>query len=101
MGFNSGFKGLMAVKKVKKKVKCTLVQALTLCTGRAAHRGSSGIVLPFHDHGTRRGGRKPNIWAELLSCEGSIQSAGGGDRVRTRIFNVTVANLHEKHAVQR
>ena len=37
------------------KVKCTLVQALTLCTGRTAHRGSRGIALPFHDHDTRRG----------------------------------------------
>ena len=35
--------------------KCTLVQALRLCTGRTAHRGSRGIALPFHDHGTRRG----------------------------------------------
>ena len=24
------------------------------CTGRTAHRGSRGIALPFHDHGTRR-----------------------------------------------
>ena len=39
----------------KVKVKCTLVQALRLCTGRTAHRGSRGIALPFHDHGTRRG----------------------------------------------
>ena len=39
----------------KGKVKCTLVQALRLCTGRTAHRGSRGIALPFHDHGTRRG----------------------------------------------
>jgi len=38
-----------------KKVKCTLVQALRLCTGRTAHRGSKGIALPFLDHGTRRG----------------------------------------------
>ena len=37
------------------KVKCTLVQALRLCTGRTAHRGSRGIALPFHDHGTRWG----------------------------------------------
>jgi hypothetical protein len=36
----------------KGKVKCTLVQALRLCTG---HRGSRGIALPFLDHGTRRG----------------------------------------------
>jgi len=51
MGFNSGFKGL----KVKVKVKVALVQALRLCTGRTAHRGSRGTVLLFHDHGIRRG----------------------------------------------
>ena len=39
----------------KGTVKCTLVQALWLCTGRTAHRGSRGIALPFNDHGTRRG----------------------------------------------
>ena len=38
----------------KSKVKCTLVQALRLCTGRTARRGSRGIALPFHDHDTRR-----------------------------------------------
>jgi len=37
------------------KVKCTLVQALRLCTCRRAHRGSRGIALLFLDHGTRRG----------------------------------------------
>jgi len=42
-----------AVRTVK--VKCTLVQALRLCTGCTAHRGSRGIALPFLDHGTRRG----------------------------------------------
>jgi hypothetical protein len=41
--------------KVKGKVKRTLVQALRLCTGRTAHRGSRGIALPFLDHGTRSG----------------------------------------------
>ena len=40
---------------IKVKVKCTLVHALRFCTGRTAHRGSRGITLPFHDHGTRRG----------------------------------------------
>jgi hypothetical protein len=40
---------------VKVKLKCTLVQALRLCTVRTAHRESRGIALPFHDHGTRRG----------------------------------------------
>jgi len=33
----------------KVKVKVTLVQALTLCTDRTAHRGSRGIALLFHD----------------------------------------------------
>jgi len=37
------------------KVKCTLVQALRLCTGRTAHRGSRGIALLFLAHGSRRG----------------------------------------------
>jgi len=38
-----------------KKVTYTLAQALRLCTGRTAHRGSRGIALRFLDHGTRRG----------------------------------------------
>jgi len=36
-------------------VKCTLLQALRLCTDRKAHRGSRGIALLFLDHSTRRG----------------------------------------------
>ena len=32
-----------------------LVQTLRLCTSRTVHRGSRGIALLFHDHGTRRG----------------------------------------------
>jgi len=35
-------------------IKCTFVQALKLCTGRTAHRGSTGITLLLLDHGTRR-----------------------------------------------
>jgi hypothetical protein len=31
----------------KKKVQCTLVQVLRLCTGRTAHRGSRGIALLY------------------------------------------------------
>jgi len=42
------------IRVIKVKVKCTLVQALRLCTGRAAHRGSRGIAVLFQDHGTRR-----------------------------------------------
>jgi len=38
-----------------KKLKCTLVQALRLCTGHTANRGSRGIALLFLDHGTGRG----------------------------------------------
>ena len=38
----------------KSKAKSTLVQALRLCTGRTAHRGSRGIALLFLDHGNRR-----------------------------------------------
>ena len=50
------YKGQMVYSLVTgKKVKVSLVQALRLCTGRTAHRGSRGIALPFHDHGTRRG----------------------------------------------
>jgi len=37
------------------KVKVTLVQALRLCTGPMAHRGSRVIAITFHDHGTRMG----------------------------------------------
>jgi len=33
----------------------TLVQALRLCMGCMAHRGSRGIALPFIDHRARRG----------------------------------------------
>jgi hypothetical protein len=38
-------------------IKCTLIQALRLCTWHTAHRGSRGIALPFLDHGTTRGWR--------------------------------------------
>ena len=37
------------LKEQVKQVKCTLVQALRLCTGCTAHRGSRGIALLFHD----------------------------------------------------
>jgi hypothetical protein len=45
----------LTLKMKKVKVKVTHVQALRLCTGCTAHGRSRGIVLPFHDHGTRRG----------------------------------------------
>ena len=37
------------------KGKVDPVQALRLCTGRTAHRGSRGIAILFLDQGTRRG----------------------------------------------
>jgi len=37
------------------KIKVTVVQELSFCTGRTAHRESRGIALPFHDHGIRTG----------------------------------------------
>ena len=40
---------------IKVKVKCTLVQALRLGTGRKTHRGNRGIALLFLVHGTRKG----------------------------------------------
>jgi len=36
-------------------IKCTLVQALRLCTGCMSHKGSRGIALLFLDHSTKRG----------------------------------------------
>jgi hypothetical protein len=52
-GINSDYTGTN-YWKVKVKVKCTLVHALRLCTGRTAHREGTGIALLFHDHGTRK-----------------------------------------------
>ena len=52
-----------------KKVKCTPVQALRLCTGRTAHRGSRGIALTIHDHSTRRG-RWVSVTARPLFTSG-------------------------------
>jgi len=39
----------------KVKIKCILVEELSLCTGRTAHREIRCIALLFLDHGTRRG----------------------------------------------
>ena len=48
-------RGLCYTRSKKGNVKCTLVQVLRFCTGRTAHRGSTGTALLFLDHGTRRG----------------------------------------------
>ena len=52
-------------------VKCTLVQALRLSTGRTAYRGSRGIALLFLDHGTRRVGGQSHAPAALYPLERS------------------------------
>ena len=36
---------LLGNLKESRKLKCTLIQALGLCTGRTVHRGSTGIAL--------------------------------------------------------
>jgi hypothetical protein len=48
-------KGHRGSRFINDKVNSSLVQALRPCTGPMAHRGSRGIALTFHDHGTRRG----------------------------------------------
>jgi hypothetical protein len=45
----------VSFRMVRQKVKCTLLDALRLCTGRTAHRGSRGIALLLLYHGIRRG----------------------------------------------
>jgi hypothetical protein len=54
---------------LKKKVNCTLVQALRLCTGRTAHRASRGITLPFLDQGTKGGEGSPSHLSRSLPPE--------------------------------
>jgi len=41
--------------RVRANAKCTIVQALRLCSGRTALKGSRGIGLLFLDHDTRMG----------------------------------------------
>ena len=63
---------------INKKVKVTLVQALRLCTGRTARRGSRGIALSFHDHGTRRGEGSASRFGRCLPREGPGTHCTGG-----------------------
>ena len=55
MSTNQLFSGLVIFYRESKVKNCTLVQALRLCTGLTAHRGSRGVALLLLDHGTRRG----------------------------------------------
>ena len=62
----------------KRWVKCSLVQALRLCTGRTAHRGSRSIALLFLDHGTRKGVRgQRHVPAALYPREGPVTHCTG------------------------
>ena len=75
---------------IKVKVKVTLVQALRLCTGRTAHRGSRGIALLFHDYGTRRGDESASrpgrslppgkTWYPLYRRLSALQGRSGQER---------------------
>ena len=76
----SGFKER---REGKVKVKCTLVQALRLCTGRTAYRENRGIALPFHHHGTIEEGGVVNVTARPFFTTGKVpvpivQEAGWG-----------------------
>ena len=75
---NCDSKHYISICGEKVKVKVTLVQALRLCTGRTAHRGSRGIALPFHDHGTRRGGGQRHTPAVLYPRERPGTHCTGG-----------------------
>jgi hypothetical protein len=44
------FREIVSLAYIEVKVKCIVVQALRLCTGRTARRGSRGIAPPFHDY---------------------------------------------------
>jgi hypothetical protein len=62
------------------RVKCTLVQAPRLCTGRTIHRGNRGLALLFHDHGTTRE-RRVSVTPRTLFTSGKdpkpiVQKAG-------------------------
>jgi hypothetical protein len=75
-------------REVKINVKCTLVQALRLCTGCTAHRGSTGIDLLVLDHGTRRGeGSAVTPWPLFTlgkTCTGGWVGLNIGlDRIRS------------------
>ena len=66
------------------KVKCTLVQALRLYTGRTAHTRNRCIALLFLDHGNRRGWGV-SVTLRLLFTPGKdavpiVQEAGWASR---------------------
>ena len=82
--------------QIKVKVKCTLVQALRLCTGRTAYRGNRGIALLFHDHGTRRRwGISVTPWPLFIPGERpSVHCTGGWVGPRAGVDRCGKSRLH-------
>jgi hypothetical protein len=77
-----------------KKVKCTLVQVLRLCTGRTAHRGCRGIALLFYDHGTRRGVTSRPLFTPGKDPVPIVQEAGWAPGpVWTGVENLTPTGI--------
>ena len=74
--------------RCKKKVKCTLAQALRLCTNRTAHMGSRSSALLFLDHGIEVARSQRHPPAILYSRErpgthctgGCVENRAGLDR---------------------
>ena len=86
------------VMPYKGKVKCNLVQALRLCTGRTAHKGSRGIALLFLYHGTRRRwGVSVTLWPLFNPRKDPapiVQEAGWGPRpVWTGVENLAPTGI--------
>ena len=80
------------------------MQALRICTGRTAHRGSRGIALLFLGHGTRRGegsGSRPGrslhpgkTWYPLYRRLGGPQGQSG------QVRNISLPPGFNPQAVQ-
>jgi hypothetical protein len=87
------------------KVKCTLVQALRLCTGRTTHRGSIGIALFFHDHGIRRGEGSASRPGHSLPLSGKTRyplyrRLGGPQGRYGRVLKISLPPRFDPRAVQ-
>ena len=81
------------------------MQALRLCTGRTAHRGSRGIALLFLDHGTIRGWGVSVTPRPLTPGKGPVpivQEAGWAlARVRTGAENLASTGIRSPDSPDR
>ena len=77
------------------KVKCTLLQALRLCTGRTVHRGSRGIALLrlCTGHTVHRGSRSIAL---LRLCTGRTAHRGSRSIALLRLCTGRTANWGSK-----